>query len=132
MADLLGGRIDPRCSACRGPGRPREGKPGRAIAGPKRSPLVPAVRAADEVGLPGYEGRSWFGMLARAKTAQAVIDRLSREIKKASTDPKFIAALAPQGMQIVASSPDEMAQSLREDFRKWGDVIRETGTTINQ
>jgi len=25
-----------------------------------------------------------------------------------------------------------MAQALREDFRKWGDVIRDTGTMINQ
>ena len=68
----------------------------------------------------------------RRKRRQAIIDRLSREIKKASTDPKFVAALAPQGMQIIASSPDEMAQAMREDFKKWGDVIRETGTTINQ
>ena len=62
-------------------------------------------------------------MFAPAKTPPGVIDRLSREIKKASTDPKFVAALAPQGMQIIASSPDEMAQAMREDFKKWGDVI---------
>ena len=102
-----------------------------AIAAPQRSPLMPDVPTPDEVGLPGYEVRSWFGMFAPAKTPPGVIDRLSREIKKASTDPKFIAALAPQGMQIVASSPDEMAQAMREDSKKWGDVIRETGTTIN-
>jgi len=39
--------------------------------------------------------------------------------------------LAPQGMQIVASSPEEMRDAMREDFKKWGDVIRETGTTVN-
>jgi tripartite-type tricarboxylate transporter receptor subunit TctC len=61
-----------------------------------------------------------------------VIERLSREIKQASIDPKFISALAPQGMEIMASSPAEMAQAMREDAEKWGNVIRETGTTINQ
>jgi tripartite-type tricarboxylate transporter receptor subunit TctC len=71
-------------------------------------------------------------MFAPAKTPPAIIDRLSREIKKASSDPKFIAALAPQGMQILASAPGEMAQAMREDAKKWGDVIRETGVTINQ
>ena len=30
------------------------------------------------------------------------------------------------------SSPEEMAQAMREDSKKWGDVIRQTGTTINQ
>jgi tripartite-type tricarboxylate transporter receptor subunit TctC len=71
-------------------------------------------------------------MFAPAKTPPAIIARLSEEIKKAATDPKFVAALAPQGMQIVASSPEEMAQALSEYSKKWGDVIRETGTTINQ
>src|SRR5262249_9609221 len=97
-----------------------------------RSSLMPDVPTAEEAGLPGFEVRSWFGMFAPAKTPPGVIDRLSREIKKASTDPKFVEALAPQGMQIVATAPEEMAQALREDFKKWGEVIRETGTTINQ
>jgi hypothetical protein len=43
-----------------------------------------------------------------------------------------VGALTPQGMQIIASSPQEMAQAMREDSKKWADVIRETGTTINQ
>ena len=48
--------------------------------------------------LPGFVVGSWFGMFAPAKTPPNVIERLSREIKKASTDPKFVGALAPQGM----------------------------------
>jgi tripartite-type tricarboxylate transporter receptor subunit TctC len=90
------------------------------------------VPTADEAGVPGYQVQSWFGMYAPAKTPPSIIARLSQEIKKASTDPKFIAALAPQGMQIVASSPDEMLQAMREDSKKWGDVIAATGITINQ
>jgi tripartite-type tricarboxylate transporter receptor subunit TctC len=134
MADLLGGRIDlaliglssAKLQVESGKLRPY------AIAAPQRSSLMPDVPTAEEAGLPGFEVRSWFGMFAPARTPPGVIDRLSREIKKASTDSKFIEALAPQGMQIVASSPEEMAQALREDFKKWGEVIRDTGTTINQ
>jgi tripartite-type tricarboxylate transporter receptor subunit TctC len=134
MADLMGGRIDVVLIGLSSAKAQVEAGKLRAyaIAAPQRSPLMPAVPSADEAGLPGYEVRSWFGMFAPAKTPQAVIERLSREIKTASTDPKFVAALAPQGMQIIASSSDEMAQALRDDFKKWGDVIRETGTTINQ
>jgi tripartite-type tricarboxylate transporter receptor subunit TctC len=134
MADLMGSRIDLILIGLSSAKAQVEGGKLRAyaIAAPQRSPLMPDVPSADEAGLPGYEVRSWFGMFAPAKTPQSVIDRLSREIKQASTDPKFVAALAPQGMQIVASSPSEMAQSLRDDYKKWGDVIRQTGTTINQ
>jgi tripartite-type tricarboxylate transporter receptor subunit TctC len=86
----------------------------------------------EEAGLPGYEVSSWFGIFAPAKTPSAVVDRLAREIKQAAVHPKFIAALTPLGMQIVATSPDEMAQAIRRDSEKWGKVIAETGTTINQ
>ena len=134
MTDLLGGRIDLALIGLSSAKTQVESGKLRAyaIAAPQRSSLMPDVPTADEAGLPGFEVRSWFGMFAPAKTPPSVIDRLSREIKKASTDPKFVEALAPQGMQIIASSPDEMAQALREDFRKWGDVIRDTGTMINQ
>jgi tripartite-type tricarboxylate transporter receptor subunit TctC len=134
MADLMGGRIDLILIGLSSAKAQVEGGKLRAyaIAAPQRSTLMPDVPSADEAGLPGYEVRSWFGMFAPAKTPQSVVDRLSSEIKQASTDPRFIAALAPQGMQIVASSPSEMAQSLRDDYKKWGEVIRETGTKINQ
>jgi tripartite-type tricarboxylate transporter receptor subunit TctC len=134
MADLMGGRIDlALIGLSSAKGQVETGKlRAYAIAASQRSLLMPEVPSAEEAGLPGYEVRSWFGMFAPAKTPPSVVDRLSREIKQASTDPKFMAALAPQGMQIIASSPAEMAQALREDFRKWGDVIRDTGTTINQ
>jgi tripartite-type tricarboxylate transporter receptor subunit TctC len=134
MADVMGGRIDlVLIGLSSAKAQVESGKlRAYAIAAPQRSALLPNVPSADEAGLPGYEVRSWFGMFAPAKTPQAIIERLSREIKQASTDPKFISALAPQGMQIVASSPDEMAQAMREDTKKWADVIRETGTTINQ
>ena len=134
MADLLGGRIDLALIGLSSAKTQVESGKLRAyaISAPQRSSLMPNVPTADEAGLPGFEVCSWFGMFAPAKTPPSVIDRLSREIKKASTDPKFVEALAPQGMQIIASSPDEMAQTLREDFRKWGEVIRDTGTMINQ
>jgi tripartite-type tricarboxylate transporter receptor subunit TctC len=134
MADLLGGRIDLALLGLSSVKAQVESGKLRAyaIAAPQRASLMPDIATADEAGLPGFEVRSWFGMFAPAKAPQSVVDRLAREIKQASIDPKFVAALAPQGMQIVASSPEEMAQAMREDSKKWGDVIRQTGTTINQ
>jgi tripartite-type tricarboxylate transporter receptor subunit TctC len=134
MADLMGGRIDliligqssvkPLMEA----GKLKV----LAIASPQRSPLMPEVPTLEEAGVPGYEVRSWFGMLAPARTPASIVDRLAREVKKAAVDPRFVAALAPQGMQIIASSPEEMQTAMQADSRKWGEVIAATGTTINQ
>ena len=134
MADLLGGRIDLGLFGVSSVRAQVEAGKLRAyaIAAPQRSSLMPNVPTMAEAGLTGFEVQSWFGMFAPAKTPHSIVDRLAREIKQASTNPKFIAALSPSGMQIVASSPDGMLAAMREDSKKWGDVIRETGTTINQ
>jgi len=134
MTDLLGGRIDLVLIGMSSAKAQIEAGKLRAlaIASPQRSPLMPEIPTIEEAGLPGYDVTSWFGSFAPAKTPPAIVDRLAREIKQAATHPKFIAALAPLGMQIVATSPDEMAQAMRRDSEKWGKVIADTGTTINQ
>jgi tripartite-type tricarboxylate transporter receptor subunit TctC len=133
MADLMGGRIDlVLIGMSSAKAQVEAGKlRALAIASPQRSPLMPNVPTMEEAGLPGYDVTSWFGSFAAAKTPPGIVDRLAREIKQAASHPKFIAALTPLGMQIVATSPDEMLQAMRQDSEKWGKVIAETGTTIN-
>ena len=134
MADLLGGRIDLVLIGMSSAKAQIEARKLRAFAitSPQRSPLMPDIPTMEEAGLPGYDLTSWFGSFAPAKTPPAIVERVAREIKQAAVHPKFVAALVPSGMQIVASSPDEMAQAMRGDSEKWGKVIAETGTTINQ
>jgi len=134
MADVMGGRIDmiligqssvkPLMEA----GKLRV----LAIAAPRRSELMPEIPTLEEAGVPGYEVRSWFGMLAPAGTPQGIIDRLSGEVKRAAAEPRFTAALAPLGMQIIASSPADMRAAMKEDSNKWSELIAATGITINQ
>ena len=134
MADLMGGRIDIVLIGQSSAKAQMDGGKVKllAIASPRRSPLMPQVPTIDEAGVPGYEVSSFFGLLAPAKTPQSIVDRLSREVKKAAAHPRFIATLAPQGMEIVASSPEEMRAAMQTMSKKWGDVITATGTTINQ
>jgi tripartite-type tricarboxylate transporter receptor subunit TctC len=134
MTDLMGGRIDMVLIGQSSAKAQVEGGKLKilAIASPRRSPLMPEIPTMEEAGVPGYEVSSWFGMLAPARTPPAIIERLSAEVKKAAADPRFIAQLAPQGMEIIASSPQEALAAMHADSKKWGDVIAKTGITINQ
>jgi tripartite-type tricarboxylate transporter receptor subunit TctC len=134
MADVMGGRIDMILIGQSSVKPLMEAGKLRilAIASPRRSALMPEIPTLEEAGVPGYEVRSWFGMLAPARTPQSVIDRLSLEVQRAAADPRFVAALAPQGMQIIASSPGDMRTTLQADSKKWAQVIAATGITINQ
>ena len=134
MADLLGGRIEMVLIGQSSAKAQAEAGKVRilGIASPKRSPLMPNVPTMAEAGVPGYEVSSWFAMLAPAKTPKAIVARLSAEIKKAAQHPKFIAALTSQGMEILATTPEQMQEAMKTTSKKWGDVITATGTTINQ
>ena len=134
MADLIGGRIDMALIGQSSAKAQVESGILRilGIASAERSALLPEVPTMTEAGVPGHEVSSWFGLLAPAKTPQAIVDKLAAEVKKASADPRFIATLTRQGMQVIALSPAETLAAMHADSKKWGDVIRETGTTINQ
>jgi tripartite-type tricarboxylate transporter receptor subunit TctC len=134
MTDLLGGRIDLALLGLSSAKAQLENGKLRAlaIAAPQRSPLIPNVPTMEEAGLPGYEVTSWFGSFAPARTPSVIIDRLAREIRQAAAHPKFVAALTPLGMEILATAPVEMARAMRRDSEKWGKVIAETDTRVNQ
>jgi tripartite-type tricarboxylate transporter receptor subunit TctC len=133
MTDLMGGTVD---MVLFGVSSARALSDGRrvkilGVSSPQRSPLMPEIPTIAEAGVPGYEAGSWFGLLAPARTPQPIIDRLSQEVKKASTDPRFIAALAPLGMEIIARSPEETLSSMQAEHKKWGELIRSAGIKVN-
>jgi tripartite-type tricarboxylate transporter receptor subunit TctC len=103
-----------------------------AVASPRRSSLMPQVPTVQEAGVPGYELSGWFGLLAPAKTPQAIVDRLSGEAAKAVADPRLKDRLTEQGLDVVGSSPDDMLAVMTTDTKKWGEVITATGAKIPQ
>ena len=132
MADLMGGRIDVALTGISSAKAQMEaGKLKIFATGSRRSPLLPDLLSMSEAGVPGYDVSSWFAMLGPPQMPKEIVNRLSTELKKIAGDPRFVAALTPQGMQIVMSSPEEMLSAMRNDSKKWGDVIKATGTTID-
>ena len=103
-----------------------------AIAAEERSPLMPDVPTMAEAGVPGYEQNAWFAMLAPAKTPTAIVERLAREIKIAVADPRFRDRLKQQGMDILGTSPAEMAAQMRSDTDKWKQVIDKLGLKLSE
>ena len=52
------------------------------------------------------------------KPSSSRTDRLSRAIGQMAADPRFVAAMAPQAMSIVAGSPTELRETMRADLRR--------------
>jgi tripartite-type tricarboxylate transporter receptor subunit TctC len=132
MADLLGGRVDLLLASISSAKAGIDAGKLKALAiGSERSPMMPNVPTIAESGVPGYSVSSWFGMFGPANLPPNVMDRLSSAIRQMSTDPRFVAAMAPQAMRIVAGPPTELQEATRTDSQKWADVIKRAGITIN-
>jgi tripartite-type tricarboxylate transporter receptor subunit TctC len=101
-----------------------------AVASEKRNPLVPAVPALSEV-LPGFVAVTWYGMVAPPGTPSAVASKLSAAISEALKQPDVVKQLQDLSVDPVGSTPAEMVQFMAQESRRWGNVIRATGATVD-
>ena len=92
-----------------------------------RSKIVPEVPTVAESGMPGYEFVAWFAMLAPKGTSRPVAALLNERVRKALAAPDLVRRFEVTGLQIIASTPEELAAHLRRELDKWGPVIRERG-----
>ncbi len=102
-----------------------------ATTGEKRSELTPDVPTVSESGVPGYEATIWLGVMAPAKTPQAVVDKLNAEISKIVNRPDVRANWGKQGAVPMTMSVKEFDAYLRKDIDKWADVVKKTGAKAN-
>jgi len=103
------------------------------IGSGKRLPLAPDIPTVAENGLPGYEATTWFGLFATAGTPPAIVTKINAEVAKILADPQFREKfLAPQMFEPMASSPEEFADYIKAQRRKWAKVIGERKLSIEK
>jgi tripartite-type tricarboxylate transporter receptor subunit TctC len=98
-----------------------------AVTSAERAPFLPNVPTMAESGYPGYEVPGWFGMVAPARTPDAVIDRLNRETVKIMALPDVREKLHAIGIVALADTPAEFAAEIKKETSYWAKVIKDTG-----
>jgi tripartite-type tricarboxylate transporter receptor subunit TctC len=102
-----------------------------AVTGPRRSRLLPELPTMAELGLPQAEATSWGAVMAPAGTPAPVVERLNAVIRESLAEPAVQQRLAAAGADAVASTPAELAATMRSETEKWGRVVREARITVN-
>jgi tripartite-type tricarboxylate transporter receptor subunit TctC len=102
-----------------------------AVTGAVRNPTLPDVPTIAEAGLPGYECSLWQAMVAPAATPGAIVARLNREVTGILNDPELRAAFARQGVDAEPGPPEALGARIRDDVRKWREVIASAGIKEN-
>lgn len=102
-----------------------------AVAGAKRSPLLPDVPTMREAGLADFESTVWNGVLVKAGTPAPIVARLNREINAVLNDPAVRSSLEEQGFDVTPSTPEQFAELIRQDFPRWGRLVKQSGATAD-
>jgi tripartite-type tricarboxylate transporter receptor subunit TctC len=98
-----------------------------AVTSLQRDPALPGVPTVAEQGIPGFEALAWWGMFAPARTPPAIVQRINAEVAAALRDPAIRDRLVGQGMNLLASAPEELARFLDPQMTRWAGVVREYG-----
>ena len=83
-----------------------------------------------EAGLPGYDLKSWFGVVAPARTPSDIVNKLSQEIARILAMPDIREKLISQGIEPFVSTPEQYAALIRTDTAKFAKVIKALNLTI--
>lgn len=102
-----------------------------AVASAKRSSVMPELPTIAEVGFPTIVAENWYGVYAPAGTAKAIISRLNTEIVKILRTQDVNARFQGLGTEVVASTPEELAEYVRTELEKWSKTAKEAGARVD-
>jgi tripartite-type tricarboxylate transporter receptor subunit TctC len=94
-----------------------------AVTTAKRSSALPGVPTIAESGYPGFDASGWFAVFAPAKTPQAIVAKLSDEVRNVLRLPDVRRNMELQGAEPVGSTPAELAQWMQAEVERWRRVL---------
>jgi tripartite-type tricarboxylate transporter receptor subunit TctC len=98
-----------------------------AVTGAARSPILPEVPTIAESGLPGYESVLWQALYAPAGTPAPIVARLNGAVNAILRDAGVMQTFAKMGVEPQPSTPQQLAERIAGDMKKWHEVIVAAG-----
>jgi len=99
-----------------------------AIAAKQRLKTLPEVPTVEEAGGPaGFEVGSWLALVAPRGTPPDVVRRINADVNRALADPDVQLQLKNFGFDAAPGTPEQFAETIRTDAKKFGEVVRRTG-----
>jgi tripartite-type tricarboxylate transporter receptor subunit TctC len=77
--------------------------------------------------VPGYDTGVWWGLLGPAGMPADVLAKLSQDFVAALNTDAVKERLAKLGAQPIGSTPQQFDAKIREDYEKWGPIIKAAG-----
>jgi tripartite-type tricarboxylate transporter receptor subunit TctC len=102
-----------------------------AFASRERSALMPNVPTVAEMGLPGYEGILWIGIVAPAATPRPVVEKLAAAAQRAVRTPELAERLKRDGVEPVGGTPEAFAALIAKEIVQWRNLAQSARITLD-
>ena len=101
-----------------------------AVTTPQRVPDLPDIPTMQEAGLAGFVSDTWNAISAPPKTPAPIVAKLNAAINEVLAVPEMQAQLRLLHLQPVGGTPQNMAEFVKSDTKRWGDLIRAANVSI--
>ena len=102
-----------------------------AVAGPKRSALLPDVPTLKEAGVDGVDVQQWYGIFAPAKTPKPIIEKLNKALNQVLADKEIEKRIEEHGADVESGTPEQLGAMVKSELAKWKSVVQRAKLTAD-
>ncbi|KPU88610.1 LacI family transcriptional regulator [Variovorax paradoxus] len=132
LTDLIGGQIDYSFETMTS-ATPHVAS-GKLVAiaqtRPRRSKAHPEVPTVAELGYPGFDASTWYGLVGPAQMNAAMVQRMNEDFNRVLAMPDVAEKLASYGAEDGGGSAAKFAEFIGTEKDKWAKVVKEAKVTV--
>jgi tripartite-type tricarboxylate transporter receptor subunit TctC len=98
-----------------------------AVTSKTRTRTAPEIPTIAEAGYKDFDATTWYGVSVAGGTPKNIVSLLHAEITRILRQPEMDQRLAAEGVDVIASRPEEFDRLIRSETTKWAKVIKEAG-----
>ncbi len=100
-----------------------------AVTSARRNPAFPDLPAISET-VPGFDVRSWFGLMGPSGMPRPVVDRLHTEMVRIFAQPEVLRRIADMGAEAQVSDPTAFTAYVHQEIDRWAKVVKASGAQV--
>ena len=133
LQDLIGGQVDLMFDGLGSSATHIKGGRIRAlaVASNKRAPGFPDVPTSVEVGIPGYQVATWYGLWAPKGTPRETVSRMQAGLAKALATPELQATWQGLGTDTPNLYGEAFGRFVSSEIKRWGEVVKNSGAKLD-
>ena len=96
----------------------------------ERAQALPDVPTIAEAGLPGFEYKGWYGMLAPGKTPRKIVNQLAAEVVRIIAMPDIQEQISNRGAIAKSSGPEAFDKLVHDEINTRRKVWKAAGVSV--